>query len=1023
MADTVLRKLIVEICNARNLMPKDGQGTASAYAIVDFDGQRRRTKTKFRDLNPQWDEKLEFFVHDVATMGEEILEINLCNDKKTGKRSTFLGKVKIAGNAFAAAGSETLVYYPLEKRSVFSQIKGEIGLKAYYVDESIPAAEEKPAAEGQAAPAAEEKAGEKEKEKTEEGKKEAEAAKTEEKPKEEAKPEAKPEDKPKEEAKPEEKKPDAAAPPATADTKTKPPEAAAAAAPPPPAVPQKTETVKQKEIEIKPENLNRQDLIGADLDLPSLTRDQNRGGGYDLVDRMPFLYIRVAKAKRASNDGSNPIYAKLVIGTTGVKTRCQTGKDWDQVFAFEKESLNSSSLEVSVWSEEKVEKEDKTVTTTESCLGTVSFDLQEVPKRVPPDSPLAPQWYTLESEKSPGNDVMLAVWLGTQADEAFQEAWQSDSGGLIPETRSKVYLSPKLWYLRLTVIQTQDLQLGSDPEPKAKNPTTELYVKAQLGPQVFKTARTSIGPSASSSGSGNPTWNEDLVFVASEPFEPFLIVTVEDITNGQSIGQTKIHMGSVERRNDDRTEPKSRWFNLAGDENKPYSGRIHVKVCLEGGYHVLDEAAHVTSDVRPSAKQLAKPPIGLLEVGVRGATNLLPVKTRDGTRGTTDAYVVAKYGPKWVRTRTILDRFNPRWNEQYTWDVYDPCTVLTIGVFDNGRYKRDEAGKQGRDLRVGKIRIRLSTLDMNRVYLNSYTLTVVLPSGAKKMGEIEIAVRFSCPSWLSIIQAYVTPMLPRMHYVRPLGPAQQDILRHTAMRIVTARLARSEPPLGQEVVQYMLDTDNHVWSMRRSKANWFRVITFLSRAATIARWVHGIRTWVHPPTTVLVHLLLVAIVLCPHLVLPTVFMYAFLILALRFRCRGRFKVSSVDTRLSCVDSVAPDELDEEFDGFPATRPPEVVRIRYDRLRALAGRAQTLLGDVAAQGERIEALFNWKDPRATCIFVVFCLFASFLFYIVPFKIFVLGFGFYYIRHPRFRDDMPSVPANFFRRLPSMSDQIL
>ncbi|CAE5966006.1 unnamed protein product [Arabidopsis arenosa] len=1021
MADIVLRKLIVEICSARNLMPKDGQGTASAYAIVDFDGQRRRTKTKFRDLNPQWDEKLEFFVHDTATMGEEILEINLCNDKKTGKRSTFLGKVKIAGSSFAAAGSETLVYYPLEKRSVFSQIKGEIGLKAYYVDENPPAApaatEKKPEAAAETAEKAPENP------KAEEGKKETEAAKTEDK----KEGDKKEKEKPKEEAKPEEKKTDAATP-EPPDTKAKKPDAAAAPPPPPaeiknPPLPQKAETVKQNELGVKPENVNRQDLIGSDLELPSLTRDQNRGGGYDLVDRMPFLYIRVAKAKRAKNDGSNPIYAKLVIGTNGVKTRSQTGKDWDQVFAFEKESLNSSSLEVSVWSEEKIEKEDKTTTTTEICLGTVSFDLQEVPKRVPPDSPLAPQWYTLESEKSPGNDVMLAVWLGTQADEAFQEAWQSDSGGLIPETRSKVYLSPKLWYLRLTVIQTQDLQLGLGSEAKSKIPTTELYVKAQLGPQVFKTARTSIGPSTSSSGSGNPTWNEDLVFVASEPFEPFLIVTVEDITNGQSIGQTKIHMVSVERRNDDRTEPKSRWFNLAGDENKPYSGRIHVKVCLEGGYHVLDEAAHVTSDVRPSAKQLAKPPIGLLEVGIRGATNLLPVKTRDGTRGTTDAYVVAKYGPKWIRTRTILDRFNPRWNEQYTWDVYDPCTVLTIGVFDNGRYKRDESGKQGRDVRVGKIRVRLSTLDMNRIYLNSYTLTVILPSGAKKMGEVEIAVRFSCPSWLSIIQAYVTPMLPRMHYVRPLGPAQQDILRHTAMRIVTARLARSEPPLGQEVVQYMLDTDNHVWSMRRSKANWFRVVTFLSRAATIARWVHGIRTWVHPPTTVLVHLLLVAIVLCPHLVLPTVFMYAFLILALRFRYRGRVKVNSVDPRLSCVDSVAPDELDEEFDGFPATRPPEVVRIRYDRLRALAGRAQTLLGDVAAQGERVEALFNWRDPRATCIFVVFCLFASFLFYIVPFKVFVLGSGFYYIRHPRFRDDMPSVPVNFFRRLPSMSDQIL
>jgi outer membrane biosynthesis protein TonB len=330
MADNVLRKLIVEICSARNLMPKDGQGTASAYAIVDFDGQRRRTKTKFRDLNPQWDEKLEFFVHDVATMGEEILEINLCNDKKTGKRSTFLGKVKIAGSAFASAGSETLVYYPLEKRSVFSQIKGEIGLKAYYVDENPPAAPAATEPKPEAAAATEEKPPEIAK--AEDGKKETEAAKTEEK----KEGDKKEEEKPKEEAKPDEKKPDA--PP---DTKAKKPDTAVAPPPPPaevknPPIPQKAETVKQNELGIKPENVNRQDLIGSDLELPSLTRDQNRGGGYDLVDRMPFLYIRVAKAKRAKNDGSNPVYAKLVIGTNGVKTRSQIGKDWDQVFAFEK---------------------------------------------------------------------------------------------------------------------------------------------------------------------------------------------------------------------------------------------------------------------------------------------------------------------------------------------------------------------------------------------------------------------------------------------------------------------------------------------------------------------------------------------------------------------------------------------------------------------------------------------------------------------------------------------------------------
>nr|KYP34153.1 hypothetical protein KK1_044929 [Cajanus cajan] len=929
---------MVEVCNAKNLMPKDGQGTASAYAIVDFDGQRRRTKTKSRDLNPQWDETLEFVVHDRDSMASETLEVNLYNDKKAGKRSTFLGKVKISGSMFVKSGSEAVVFYPLEKRSVFSQIKGEL----------------------------EEKKEDKEK------------------PKEESKEEEKPKE-----------------------------EAAAEAAPPPPEVenPPVAQTERPKVLKEKHgEVQKRADLNVSDHELRSLSGDRSRSA-YDLVDRMPFLYVRVVKAKRAKADTGSTVYSKLVIGTHSVKTKSESeGKDWDQVFAFDKEGLNSTSLEVSVWSEEVKEGDEK----SESCLGTVSFDLQEVPKRVPPDSPLAPQWYTLESENSPGNDVMLAVWIGTQADEAFQEAWQSDSGGLIPETRAKVYLSPKLWYLRLTVIQTQDLQLGSGAEAKVRNP--ELYVKAQLGPQVFKTGRTSPGLA-------NPTWNEDLVFVAAEPFEPFLVLSLEDVSNSKNVGQAKVHVSSIERRTDDRTEAKSRWFNLSSeDESRSYTGRIHVRVCLEGGYHVIDEAAHVTSDVRASAKQLTKPPIGLLEVGIRGATNLLPVKTKDGTRGTTDAYVVAKYGPKWVRTRTIMDRFNPRWNEQYTWDVYDPCTVLTIGVFDNGRYKRGEDGNPNRDCRVGKIRVRLSTLDTNRVYVNSYSLVVLLPGGAKRMGEIEIAVRFSCSSWLSLMQAYANPILPRMHYVRPFGPAQQDILRQTAMRIVTARLARSEPALGKEVVQFMLDSDTHVWSMRRSKANWFRVVGCLSRAATLLPWVDGIRTWVHPPTTVLVHVLLAAIVLCPYLVLPTVFMYAFLILLLRFRYRQRVP-QNMDPRMSYVDMVSLDELDEELDGFPTTRPAEVVRIRYDRVRALAGRAQTLLGDVAAQGERLEALFSWRDPRATGIFAVLCLVMSLLFYAVPFRGFVLVAGFYYLRHPRFRNDMPSITANFFRRLPSFADQIM
>uniref|UniRef100_A0A0D3FLW6 C2 domain-containing protein n=1 Tax=Oryza barthii TaxID=65489 RepID=A0A0D3FLW6_9ORYZ len=934
------RRVVVEVCNARNLMPKDGQGTASAYAVVDFDGQRRRTATRPRDLNPQWGERLEFLVHDPDAMCAETLELNLYNDKKAiaatgggGRRGgTFLGKEEKEKAPAAAAAAASA------------------------------AEEKKPEA-----PAEEKKAEEAKKEE----KKPAEADKKEEKDDKKKSPEKRKKDgeKPKEEgkAKDETKKEVAPVPPSPSKA--------------PPPSPSKMELAAAGvagDLEIRPQSAAERSMAAS-----------AGNASYDLVDRVPYLFVRLLKAKHHGGGDKQPLYAQLSIGTHAVKTRAATAAgEWDQVFAFHKDSLTATSLEVTVHEEAKKPAAEGEATPPDTNLGYVSFDLHEVPKRSPPDSALAPQWYTLEGHANDGTaacDVMLAVWVGTQVDEAFQEAWQSDSGGYLVHTRSKAYLSPKLWYLRLSVIQAQDLRLPAPPDAKAKpmGPAfPELYVKAQLGAQVFKTCRVALGSAAT--GTSNPSWNEDLLFVAAEPFDPFLTVVVEDIFSGQPVGQARVPLSTVHRRSDDRVEPPSRWLNLCGDEARPYAGRVHVRVCLEGGYHVLDEAANVASDVRAASKQLSKPPVGMLEVGIRGAANLVPMKiAKDGASGSTDAYVVLKYGPKWARTRTILDQFNPRWNEQYAWDVFDPCTVLTIAVFDNVRYRSadasGDAGKLPKDARIGKLRIRLSTLDTNRVYANTFALTAVHPVGVRKMGELELAIRFTCPSWLTLMQAYGSPLLPRMHYVKPLGPAQQDVLRQTAMRIV------SEPPLGPEVVQYLLDTDTHSWSMRRSKANWFRVVGCLSHVATAVRWANRVRTWTHPTTTVLVHALLVAVVLCPEMILPTVCLYLFLVLLWRYRARPR-EPTGMDPRLSHVDS-------------------------------------TLLGDVAAQGERIEALLSWRDPRATAVFAVVCLLAALVMYAVPFKLLLLAMGFYYLRHPRFRGDMPSAGFNFFRRLPSNSDRVL
>lgn len=749
---------------------------------------------------------------------------------------------------------------------------------------------------------------------------------------------------------------------------------------------------------------------------------------YNLVEQMFYLYVRVVKAKDlppSSITGSCDPYAEVKLGNYKGRTKHFEKKmnpEWNQVFAFSKDRLQSSVLEVFVKDKEMVGRDD--------YIGRVVFDLNEVPTRVPPDSPLAPQWYKLEERHGGGKvkgEIMLAVWMGTQADEAFADSWHADAafvqGEGVSSIRSKVYISPKLWYLRVNVIEAQDVV----PNDKSRMP--EVFVKAQVGNQVLK---TKICPTPTM----NPLWNEDLVFVAAEPFEEQLVLTVEDRVHPSKddvLGRISLPLHIFEKRLDHRPVHSS-WFNLErfgfgvleADRRKElkFSSRIHIRACLEGGYHVLDESTMYISDQRPTTQQLWKQSVGLLEVGILGAQGLLPMKTKDG-RGSTDAYVVAKYGQKWVRTRTILNAFGPKWNEQYTWEVYDPCTVVTLGVFDNchlGIFEKKPGASTTRDSRIGKVRIRLSTLEANRIYTHSYPLLVLHPSGVRKMGELQLAIRFTSLSLAHMIYIYGHPLLPKMHYLHPFTVNQVENLRYQAMNIVAVRLSRAEPPLRKEVVEYMLDVDSHMWSMRRSKANFFRVMSLISVVISMSRWLGDVCHWKNPVTSVLVHILFLILIWYPELILPTLFLYMFVIGLWNYRFRPRHP-PHMDTKLSWAEAVHPDELDEEFDTFPSSRPNDAVRMRYDRLRSVAGRIQSVVGDLATQGERFESLLSWRDPRATSLFIIFCFCAAVVLYVTPFKVAALVAGLHMLRHPRFRSKLPPVPSNFFKRLPARTDSLL
>ncbi|KAJ6744779.1 C2 CALCIUM/LIPID-BINDING PLANT PHOSPHORIBOSYLTRANSFERASE FAMILY PROTEIN [Salix purpurea] len=223
-------------------------------------------------------------------------------------------------------------------------------------------------------------------------------------------------------------------------------------------------------------------------------------------------------------------------------------------------------------------------------------------------------------------------------------------------------------------------------------------------------------------------------------FEDIITVSVEDrIGSGKDeiLGWVTLSVRDVQPRLETHKLPDPRWFNLSkhslaqedGEKKKEkFSSKILLRLCLDAGYHVLDEATHFSSDMQPSSKHLRKPSIGILELGILSARNLLPMKGKEGR--TTDSYCAAKYGNKWVRTRTIIDTLNPRWNEQYTWEVHDPCTVITIGVFDNCHINGSK--DDSRDQRIGKVRIRLSTLETDRIYTHYYPLLVLTPLWIKE---------------------------------------------------------------------------------------------------------------------------------------------------------------------------------------------------------------------------------------------------------------------------------------------------
>ncbi|KAI5381618.1 hypothetical protein KIW84_UN0581 [Lathyrus oleraceus] len=656
----------------------------------------------------------------------------------------------------------------------------------------------------------------------------------------------------------------------------------------------------------------------------------------DLVEINLFLFVKIVRARNLFVHYGHYNFAPYVevkAGDFHGITLCFGGNsdpEWNQVFALDQDKVETKEMT----SVEIVVKDD--ALRQHGYMGRISLDISDISTRFPTDSALAPQWHVLEDQcgRRGMGELMMSCWIGTQADESFHEAWHLQVGVVqigshnIVTTCSRIYIMPRIWCLRFNLIQVEGLMLEADDDPSE---SSDIFIHATLGNWTFNTK-------LAKSNNGDAIWNEkDILFAVAEPLNQILFLSVEQgtFTRHKRLGKCGFPVKNAAMIFDG-SAPSTKTIDVI--QNNEFVGKLSLRICLDGGYHMFDEDPRYSSDVNPTCDSLWRPTVGVFELGILNATGLPAMKPH----GRTDAYCVAKYGSKWVRSRTVVNSLSPKWNEQYS-------------------------STEAMDIRIGRVRISLSEMETGRIYIYSYPLVELQPSGLKKMGELQLAFKFTCSDMLNVYKMYTLPMLPAQHTSDPLSPIQFYELRKQTIMLVSSHMSKAEPPLRREVVDYMLDSREVVWSMRRCRADFERINAFLRKK----------------PKT----------------------------------------LSHVNLHLSHVHTSSVDELEEEFDPMPSKFNDVILRHRYDRLRVAAGRYVTQMGEFAMRVERLQSLLSWHDSLATMFIMILCLIAGIVTLAVPFKAIVFVWLLHLLRHPILLSPFPPFYENWLRRMPSKLDSMI
>lgn len=74
-------KLVVEVVDVHDRMPKDSKGSANSFVQVDFKNPFSRTRTVHTNLNPIWNQKLLFPFDETQNHHHQSIEISVYDER------------------------------------------------------------------------------------------------------------------------------------------------------------------------------------------------------------------------------------------------------------------------------------------------------------------------------------------------------------------------------------------------------------------------------------------------------------------------------------------------------------------------------------------------------------------------------------------------------------------------------------------------------------------------------------------------------------------------------------------------------------------------------------------------------------------------------------------------------------------------------------------------------------------------------------------------------------------------------